>query len=168
MARAKIAYVLLDKLVREGNSVSQIAKIMKVSKGSVSKALKRLNVAVTREAALREAPQIVQKNIDAMGQLININNLINKELARIEEALRVTPEQQRKQLRDQKLKHVGEIRRQIGLLLDIAQTLYNAEEVRIFQETVLEAIGKVSPELRNEVMHELQARRAIRSTLDLC
>lgn len=164
----KISFVQLEKLVREGNSVSQIAKRMKVSKGGVSKALKRLNVAVTSQAALREAPRIVQKNLDAMSQLININRLINEELNHIEESLKTASAEDRKQLQDQKLKHVAEIRKQLSLLLDIAQTLYNAEEVRVFQETVLEALGSVSPELRHKVMHELQQRRAIRSTLDLC
>jgi len=44
MGIKKIAFIQLDQLVRSGKSVSEIARQLNVTKGAVSKALKRLNV----------------------------------------------------------------------------------------------------------------------------
>ena len=44
MGIKKIAFIQLDHLVRSGKSVSEIARQLNVTKGAVSKALKRLNV----------------------------------------------------------------------------------------------------------------------------
>ena len=40
------------------------------------------------------------------------------------------------------------------------------EEVAAFQQIVLEEIGNVAPEVRDRILHRLNERRAIRSTLD--
>lgn len=167
MPKKKISFIELEKLVREGNNVSQIAKKIGVTKGAVSKALKKLDVAISKDVALRSAPEIVDKKIDAMSQLIKINQLINTELDYIEGNIKTASDAERKQLQDQKLKHVAEVRKQLGLLLNIAQALYNIDEVKLFQETVLGVIGNASPELRQKIIYELQQRRAIRSTVDL-
>jgi len=166
MSQRKIPIIQLEKLVREGNGVSQIAKKMGVTKGAVSKALKRLNVAISKDVALRSAPEVVEKKLDAMSQLININKLINNELSYIEENIKTASMKERKELQDQKLKHVAEVRKQLGLLLNIAQTFYNIEEVKRFQEIVIKAIGSVSPELRKEIIHALHQENAIKSTVE--
>ena len=41
------------------------------------------------------------------------------------------------------------------------------EEIKNFQETVLEVITSASPELREKIVHALQQRRALGSTLGL-
>lgn len=166
MGLRKIPIIQLEQLVREGNGVSQIARKLNVTKGAVSKALKRLNVAISKDVALRSAPQIVRKNLDAMAQLININELINSELSYIEENIKTASTKERKELQDQKLKHVAEVRKQLGLLLNIAQTFYSIDEVKRFQEIVIKAIGSVSPELRKEIIHALHQQGAIKSTIE--
>ena len=77
MGIKKIAFIQLDHLVRSDKSVSEIARQLNITKGAVSKALKRLKLAVTKDVALRAAPKIVDHQIDAMGQLRKINGLIN-------------------------------------------------------------------------------------------
>ena len=166
MGQKKISIIQLEQLVREGNGVSQIAKKLNVTKSAVSKALKKLNVAVSKDVALRSAPEVVEKKLDAMAQLININELINNELNYIEENIKTASTKERKELQDQKLKHVAEVRKQLGLLLNIAQTFYSVEEIKQFQEIVIKAIGSVSPELRKEIMHALYQQRAIKSTVE--
>ncbi|RJR42497.1 MAG: helix-turn-helix domain-containing protein [Desulfobacteraceae bacterium] len=165
MTTRKVSFIELEKLLRDGNGVSEIARKMGVTKGTISKAMKRLNQAVTKDVALRSAPDIVDKKLDAMGQLLKVNRSINKELDYIEKTIKTANKEERLQLQDQKIKHVAEIRKQLGLLLDIAQALYNAEEVQAFQQTVLEVISDASPELRHKILSELQQRRAIRSTV---
>lgn len=167
MAKRKIALIELEKLVRDGLGVSQIARKLGVTKGAVSKALKRLNVAISKDVALRSAPEIVDQKLDAMGQLTRVNGLINNELDYIEEHISTASGDKRKQLQDQKLKHVAEVRKQLSLLLNIAQTLYNADEVAAFQQIVLEEIGNASPEVRHKILSRLNARRAIGQSVSI-
>ena len=163
----KISLIELEQLVRQGNGVSEIARKLKVTKGAISKRLKSLNVAVAKDVCLRAAPEILKRKLDAMGQLTKINNLIHKELDQIEEDLETASREDRKGLQDQKLKHVGEIRKQLMLLLDITAALYDIDQVRAFQAEVLQAIAAASPEIRDRIIANLQERRAIRSTLEL-
>ena len=165
MGRGKISLVQLERLVREGNGVSQIAKKLGVAKGSVSKRLKDLRVGITKDVVLRSAPQIVDRQLNAMDQLKKINGLINGELDYIEKNIETATGQERKDLQEQRLKHVAEVRKQLGLLLEIAQALYNAEEVAAFQQSVLEEIGHAAPEVKDRILQRLNERRAIRSTI---
>jgi len=166
MPKKKISLIQLERLVSEGNGVSQIARKLGVTKGAVSKAIKRLNIAVTKDVALRTAPKIADKKIDAMTQLTKVNDLIHSELNYIQTTIQTTSGTERKELQAQQLKHVAEVRKQLGLLLNIAEALYNAEEVAAFQQIVLEEIGNAEPEVRDRILHRLNERRAIRSTLE--
>ncbi len=165
MGKRKISIIELEQLVREGNGVSQIARKLGVTKGCVSKRLKDLRVGITKDVVLRSAPEIVDRQLNAMDQLKRINGLINSELDYIERNIISAKGEQRKELQEQRLKHVAEVRKQLGLLLDIAQALYNAEEVAAFQKSVLEEIGYASPEVKDRILQRLNERRAIRSTI---
>ena len=165
MAKVKISLIQLEQLVREGNGVSEIARKLGVTKGAVSKRLKSLKVAIAKDVTLRSAPQIVDRQINAMGQLTRINTLINNELDYIEENIKNASGEKRKELQDQRLKHVSEIRKQLSLLLDIAQALHSTEEVAAFQQIVLEEIGHAEPSVRTRILQRLNERRAIPSTL---
>jgi hypothetical protein len=166
MPKKKISLFQLKQLVMEGYGVCEIAHKLGVTKGAVSKALKRLNIAVTKDVALRTATKIADKKIDAMGQLTKVNNLINDELDYVQNIIKTSSGTERKELQAQQLKHVAEVRKQLGLLLNIAEALYNAEEVAAFQQIVLEEVGNAAPEVRDKILHRLNERRAIRSTLD--
>jgi hypothetical protein len=163
--RKRIPLFQLERLVRKGKGVSEIAAELGYSKGAICKAMQRLSMAVTKDVALRSAPEVVDKKLDAMDQLKHVNTLINQELDFIEGQIEAASAETRKLWQDQKLKHVGEIRKQLSLLLDIAQTLYNAEEVAAFQQIVLEEIKNAAPEVRERIAQRLNEARAIRSTL---
>lgn len=168
MAKRTISYIELEKYVRQGLGVVQIAKKIGVTKGAVSKALKRLEVGITKDVALRTAPKIADKKIDAMAQLSKINQSIHKELKYLEEEIdKSTSQEERISLQDQKLKHTAEIRKELNLLLSIISTLYNAEEVSAFQRITLEEIGHAAPEVRQRILERLNEIRATRSTLSL-
>jgi hypothetical protein len=147
--RKTISLIKLERLVREGNGVSEIARKLGVTKGAVSKKLKSLKVAVAKDVALRSAPKIVDNGLDAMAEL------------------ETATAQNRRGLQDQKLNHVAEIRKQLTLLLDIAQVLYNLDEVKAFQELVVEEIGNATPEIRHRILQRLNEKRLIRSSLQL-
>lgn len=165
MGKGKIPIFQLERLVRQGLGVSEIAKELGVTKGAVSKRMKALRVAITKDFTLRAAPKIVDRQINAMDQLRKINELIHNELDHIEANIKTASKEERKELQEQRLRHVAEIRKQIALLLEIAQTLYNVEEVAKFQQAVLEEIGSVSPETREKIIERLNQRRIIQSTI---
>lgn len=192
MARKKISNVELEQQVRGGFGVSEIARKLGVSKGTVSKRLKALKAAISKDVTLRSAPEIVEKKLDAIAQLQKINNYANELLDLLmrwnrgdEEALQVLESQVNtkkirvgdqeefvrefkfKDPRELALRAMSEIRGQLNLQLEIFKTLYDMQAVAEFQKEVLEAIGEVSPETRERIIQNLQKRRAIRSTLEL-
>jgi len=189
MSSKKISNLELDQLVREGNGVSEIARKLGVSKGAISKRLKALNVAITKDVTLHHAGEIVEKKLDAIGQLQKINEYANELLDLLmrwnrgdEGALQILESQVRKvkvrgseeevteykfkDPRELALKAMAEIRGELALQLDIFKALYDMAAVAEFQKEVLTAIGEVSPDVRSSIIHNLQKARAIRSTLD--
>jgi predicted transcriptional regulator len=189
MSGKKISNLELDQLVREGNGVSEIARKLKVSKSAVSKRLKALKVAITKDVTLHHAGEIVEKKLDAIGQLQKINDYANELLDLLmrwnrgdKEALQILEGQVRKvkvrgseeevteykfkDPRELALKAMAEIRGQLALQLEIFKTLYDMAAVAEFQKEVLAAIGEVAPDVRSNIIHNLQKARAIRSTLN--
>ncbi len=185
----KISNLELEQMVREGNGVSEIARKLGVTKGAVSKRLKALNVAITKDVTLHHAGEIVDKKLDAIAQLQKVNGYANELLDLLmrwnrgdKEALQILESQVRrvrvkgqeeeiseyrfKDPRELALKAMAEIRGQLNLQLDIFKALYDMAAVAEFQKEVLEAIKDASPEIRDQIVNNLQKRRAIRSTLD--
>ena len=159
------------------------------TKGAVSKKLKALNIAITKNVAMHHAGEIVEKKINAIEQLQKINDYANELLDLLmrwnrgdEEALQILESQVRKirvkgfeeEVSDYKfkdprelaLKAMAEIRSQLSLQLDIFKALYDMTAVAEFQKEVLTAIGEVAPNVRDKIIHNLQKARAIRSTFE--
>ncbi len=189
MSQMKISNIELEQLVREGFGVSDIARKVGVAKGTVSKRLKALNVAINQRVILHDAGQIVEKKLDAIGQLQKINDNANELLDLLmrwnrgdEGALQILESQVRKvKVRGQEeevaeyrfkdprelaLKAMAEIRGQLNLQLEIFKTLYDMAAVAEFQKEVLDAIASVSQETRDKIVHKLQEKRIIESTLE--
>lgn len=189
VAKRKISNVELEQLVRHGKGVSEIARELGVTKGAVSKRLKKLNVAVSKDVALRSAPQVVERGLNAVEQLQKINKDANEILDLLmrwnrgdDEALRILECQVRKirvkgqeipveeykmtDPRQLALRAMAEIRNQLKLQLEIFQALYDMQAVAEFQREVLHAIGEVAPDVREKIIHRLQKASALRSTLD--
>ncbi len=70
----------MEQLVREGKGVVEIARKMGVTKGAVSKRLKALNTAITKDVTLHHAGEIVEKKLDVITQLQKINDFANERL----------------------------------------------------------------------------------------
>lgn len=190
MPRHKFTDIELKRLVKQGLSCSEIAKRLGVTKGAVSMRLKAMKEAITKDVALRNAGEIVQREINAMDQLQKINAHANEILDLLmawqrgePEALQILESQVRyvkvngkeepvkefkfKDPRELALRAMQEIRGQLKLQLELFQALCDLQAVLAFQEEVLEAIGAASPEVRDRIIKNLQERRAIRSTLEL-
>jgi AcrR family transcriptional regulator len=191
MSENKVSNIELEQLVRNGFGVSDIARKVGVSKGTVSKRLKALNVAINQNVTLHHAGEIVEKKLDAIAQLQKINDYANELLDLLmrwnrgdDEALQILESQVRKvkigrgkdaeevtefrfkDPRELALKAMAEIRGQLNLQLEIFRALYDMAAVAEFQKEVLTAIGEASPDVRERIIHNLQKARAIRSTLE--
>jgi AcrR family transcriptional regulator len=180
----------LLQLIRNGVTVLEVARRMGVSNQAVYKRLKVLNIAINRNVTIRSARKIVDREINALDQLQKINRDANELLDLLmrwnrgeDYALQVLESQVRKiKVRGQKeeitaykfkdphelaLKAMQEIREQLKLQLEIFQALFDMRAVQQFQAAVLEVIGSVSTEARDEIIRRLTERNAIRSALDL-
>jgi hypothetical protein len=191
MPSNKISNLVLEQLVKEGNGVSEIAKKLGVTKGAVSKRLKALDVAITKNVTLHHAGKIVERKIDTIGQLLKINDYANELLDglmhsdRKDDPAALIPGDQNpnmssfdweeddsdfkpKERGELALRAMAEIRSQLKLQLEIFNSLYNLTAAAEFQKEVLESIGTVSRETKERIIRNLQKSRAIRSTLEFC
>jgi len=179
MSPRKFSDIELEQLVREGNGVSQIARLLGVSKGTVSKRLKQLNVGITKNITLHHAGEIVKKEINAAEQLLKINRTANELLDLLMACVNGDEKTKQKAMEkvapllgpksgplDAAVKIKAEIRQQLKLQLEIFQALYDMQAVAEFQKEVLEAIGEADLETRDRIIRNLQKRSAIRSTLE--
>jgi len=74
----KIDFKELNRLVTEGKSTTEIAKIFSCTPGAVSQAKKKLKISVVKNVVLESAHKVVDKNLDAIGQLQKINKAANQ------------------------------------------------------------------------------------------
>jgi len=191
MPKPKIDRVQLDQMLRAGKSQKEVAQVFQVSEGAISKAKKELNIAVVKNVSLESAHKIVGRSLDSLGQLHKINSHANWLLDVLmewnkgdSEALQVLESQvaekrvrvgdkeefvrefKFKDPRELALHAMQEIRGQLKLQLEIFQTHYDMNEILSFQREVLEVIGDVSKEARDEIVRRLKERRALRSSVE--
>ena len=157
MANGKIDKLKLSQLLRSGKSGKYCAKFFSVTQGAISQARKELNIAVVKSVALETAHQVVEKNLNAVDQLLNINRKANTLLE-----LAIQAEDH-----DTTLKAMREIRGQLELQLEIFKSLYDIQAVADFQREVLTAIGEVDSGVRNLIINRLKEGRALRQSVDI-
>lgn len=166
----------MGERLREGKGVTQIAQELGVTKGSVSKRIKQLNLGYSKNVTLHHAGEMVKVQIDAAGQLLKINETANRLLDRLTMVIEGEASSEEKMTLDllmgdkaswldMALKIKAEIRQQLRLQFDIFKGLYDMEAVAEFQREVLEAIGSVDPVTRNRIIKRLSERGSIRSAL---
>ena len=157
MADGKIDKLKLSQLLRSGKSGKYCAEFFSVTESAISQARKELNIAVVKSVALETAHQVVEKNLNAVDQLLNINRKANTLL---ELAIQAKDH-------DTTLKAMREIRGQLELQLEIFKTLYDVQAVADFQREVLTAIGEVDSGVRNRIINRLKEGRALRQSVDI-
>lgn len=156
--KRKADLIEIQKLKDAGLSVTDIASRIGVSKGSVSKGLKKLGLSGSQDVVLRVASEINTSKLNAMDKLHKIATVIESELDKIRVELEKATTD-KGELRELQIKHSAEIRKQLALALEISQALYRIEEIDAFKQIVLEELGKETPELRDRVLKRLKERR---------
>ena len=181
---------LLKLIDRQKMSQSEAAKELGVSRQAVSKRLQELRGKMTKVVISRKIGQIVDRKIDAMAQLTQINEYANEILELLmrwnrgeDEALQVLESHVRtkkvrvgkeeidvqefkfKDPRELALKAMAEIRGQLKLQLEIFQALFSLQAAEEFQNIILETIAEVDPNVRSEIIHRINAKRSVRSAV---
>jgi len=157
----------LQAYLDEGLTVTEIAQRSGLTEGGISKRVKKLREKPVVPTVVRntQALKSPEGRLDAMSQLDHINRLCNTELDILQESLQDCDPSQRASLMRQQLAHVQEVRAQIKLLADIASAVTHYEEVKKFQQIVLEELGNVVPEARDRVIARLEKRSHVGSLL---
>jgi ParB-like chromosome segregation protein Spo0J len=182
----------LLRRVDAGDSFAEIASDYGITRQAVQKRVRKLRGRTTKAIAVRDemVNRVVDQKLDAVDQLQKINDHANELLDLCmawgrgdDEALQILESQRTtrtvriggeeidvqdfkfKDPRELALKAMAEIRGQLKLQLKIFQALYDLKAAQEFQEEVLSAIGEVSPDVRKQIIHKLNKRRAIRSTV---
>jgi hypothetical protein len=144
-------------MLRSGKSGKDCAKVFSVTEGAISQARKELNIAVVKSVALETAHQVVDRNLNAVDQLRNINRKANTLLE-----LAIKAEDH-----DTTLRAMREIRGQLELQLEIFKTLYDLEAVADFQREVLTALGEVDKNVRDRIVQRLKEGKALRGSVSI-
>jgi predicted transcriptional regulator len=153
MAESKIRDISLLRLVDRGASQAEIARKMGVSRQAVCKRLRQLRGRTTKAVITKKIESIVDKKINALEQLIGINERANQMLDEAE----LNPEL--------RLKVMAEIRGQLRLQLEIYQAMFDLRAAEEFMEETLAVIGHVAPEVRSEIISRLNERKSVRSAM---
>ncbi len=157
MSNGKIDKIKLSQLLRSGKTARECAKVLSVTEGAVSQARKELNIAVVKSVALEDAHRVVDKNLNTIDQLLDINRKANTLL---EQAIKAKDH-------DTTLKAMREIRGQLELQLEIFKTLYDLEAVADFQREVLTTIGEVDKDVRDRIIQGLKEGKALRRSVSI-
>jgi hypothetical protein len=157
MPSQKIDRVKLNQMLNAGKSQHEVAQVFGVTEGAISKAKKELNLSVMKNVSLERAHQVVDRNLNAVDQLRNINRKANTLL---ELAIKAKDH-------DTTLRAMREIRGQLELQLEIFKTLYDLEAVADFQREVLTAIEEVDKDVRDHIVQRLKEGKAIRGSVSI-
>ena len=181
----------LKELYDAGVKPSDIAREMGVTRGAVSRMLKKMGRTMAVVTTMEAAPKIVRKQLNAVEQLQKVNDYANELLDLVmrwnrgeEVALQILESQVKlvkvgqgkevewikeykfKDPREIALKAMLEIRGQLTLQLEIFKTLYGAEGQQEFQTEVLDVIGEIDPNARREILRRLERLRLLRKSYD--
>ena len=181
---------LLRLIDSEGMPAAQAAKKLGVSRQAVSRLLIDLRGKTTRAVVVKQTAEVVERKIDTLKQLSEINGHANWLLDHVmkwikgdPEAIQVLESHARqvnvgnkkepewvteykfKDPHEIALRAMAEVRAQLDLQLQIYQTMYSIQESEKFQQTVLEVLGEVDGEIRDEIIRRLNERKSIRSAM---
>jgi DNA-binding Lrp family transcriptional regulator len=164
MAEQKVDYSKLEQLLSENPKVKvrQVADALGISKGTASKALKKLGHAFSKDVASRSIPAIVDKKTSAMDYLLSLVKKAKEDLEWIEKSIPPQVTEDFRLWQEQKMKISGEIRKTITAIGDIAYKFYHAEEVKETLEIIIQEVGCESEDCQKRIRQRIQARRDIR------
>ena len=167
----KLSPEVLQRELDAGLSCSAIARKYGVAVSTVTRSLRRLQLVAAATLvspiptepteATKKAQKVVAEQINSVEQLQKINQAVNRQLDAIEREIR-TGKINKIEGRELLFKASKEIRAQLKLQLDIMSKLFDMQYVAEFQKIVIETIGEVAPDVRDEIIRRLEAVQSMR------
>jgi hypothetical protein len=169
MARQRISRSDLEGLVVQGKGVSEMARLLQASKSTISERCKRLGLKPVGSAqnsmVLDQDVDITMKG-DPVSQLRKINGLTLEILDKSMRSLRAS--KKAKDPLGASLRCMKEIRGQIATEFSILQGLHDMElreAEREFREEVLQILGEVDQNVKDELIKRLEERKLARRAI---
>jgi IS30 family transposase len=161
MAIPKIDYVKVKELHDSGMKGIDIAKKFGVTKGTISKALKKMGHE-SAKAAVVAAPKYEKRRDAATKHLLYLADKAKIELDWIEKTVPPINDADYREWQNQKLKFAAEMRKLISAMADIGYKLFQVEEVNEVIRIIDEEIGHESESCQKRIRERIQQRRNIR------
>jgi len=146
-------------LADQGLGVAEIARRLGVTKGAVSQRCKRLNIGMSLEVVEQRKMERGREGSLLVDQIFELNQLARASLLKGGDGYVDGEFDHRRH--DAYVKNQKLILKQIELYTKLAKAWIEAENQIIFERTVLEAIGKASPEVRNAIVEQLKSQRTL-------
>ena len=153
--------IKVKNLYDKGLKVTEIANELGCGKGTISKIIKKMELAVAK-AAVPEAPKYVEKKDEATEHLMFLANKARGELEWIEKSVPPKTDSEYREWQNQKLKFAAEMRKLLSAVADIGYKLFQANEVAEIVRIINEEIGNESKECQYRIRERLERRRDIR------
>lgn len=166
MPAPSIDLVKVRELHDSGTSVTAIAREIGCTKGAISKALKRMNLAVAKTAIVA-APKYEQAQDQATAHLLFLADKAKSEVEWIEQSVPPKDDSEYRKWQDQKLKFCAEIRKLISAVGDIGYKLFQVKEMQAILKEIAEEIGKESPACQRRIYERIRQRRDIRFPIEV-
>jgi transcriptional regulator with XRE-family HTH domain len=167
MFERRINPIELDRLLAEGFSQNETARRMGFSKQAVSQFLQKRK---QHEQGIKNLPAKTPKSeFEGTRLLKRVMSIVIAELRYLDKKMsEITEDHQenRPSLNFQRLKYLAEARKQIALVLEIDKERFGIEEVLKFQNFVLEKIGEIDEQTRDQIIEGLRRGKSLRRVLE--
>jgi len=144
----------LRQLLNQGLSPADAARKLEVTRSCISRRMKGFKSKSTLNIVSANSFREADRRLQVMTQLLSINKDARRMLKDLGEK------------DPTRIKVWAEIRRQLDFQLKIFEVLYSVETARRFQQTVMEVIEEISPDVREEIISKLNERAVVRRLLD--
>lgn len=174
----KLSMLELQRLLGEGKSMTEAARLLGVSKQAVSKAMKKRresSSAADSPGGLVPVRSTGPKGVSEFEGLKRLKKImapvfaeiqiLNSELKKLQATDKIKGED-RRELNFQRLKYVAEGRKQLALALLIDEKRFAFDEVLKFQNFILEKIGEVDEQTRDEILTNIRRGKSLRNLFD--
>ncbi|WP_415713093.1 hypothetical protein [Maridesulfovibrio sp.] len=173
--------MLIKQLVELGWKQSISADFFAVSQAAVSKAKKRIDLAVSKDVALFSAPKMIDAKLSLADQLEALGKQCRELLEMVHVVLHGDPASQDYRDSQTKLRRLAgqkrdlggfliqlqaELRKQLEFVFKMQSEIYSLKKVEEFQSIVLEEIQNAAPEVQQRIVSRLTEINAARSALD--
>jgi hypothetical protein len=170
MAVKRISIIELERCLKGGLGVTAIAKELGVTKGAISRKLKKMNVVAAPGITLYR-PSGETRSLDMVGQFMLINkqaNILLGKLVKACEKVESLPNDKiKRDPRDLLIKLFGEIKSQIDLWHEVEKTRFNILVVREFiNELVTFLAEEVGEDARKRFSERINQNRSLRGIIE--